>query len=122
MGVGVRRRSVHRAGDRVDVEDASRTGQPADSGGDQAPAALWIGRIARGVGSPGSGGCRPVRGGRAGHCEWTLSEARRQLVDGVAGLEVVLEQHECANQAEGVVNGGSWAACVGGPPEHTFVS
>jgi hypothetical protein len=113
-----RRRPV----DAVEVEDASRAGQPADTGGDQAPAALWIGRVPGGVGSPGSGGCRPVRSGRTGLCEWSWSEARRRLVGGVAGLEFVLEQHECADQTEGTVNGGSWSGCVSGPPEHTFVS
>jgi hypothetical protein len=106
----------------VAVEDSSRPGQPAVPGGDQAPAALRIGRIPRGVGSPGSGGCRPVRGGQTGLRKWNGSEARRKLLGGVAGLEIVLEQDECADQAEGAVNGADWGWGVSGAPEHTFVS
>jgi hypothetical protein len=48
--------------------------------------------------------------------------ARRRLVGGVAGVEIVLEQHECADQAEGTVNGGLGGVLLGDPPEHTFVS
>jgi hypothetical protein len=116
VGMLVVDRVGRRPVERVEVEDpARRPGPPAVSGDDKAPAALWIDRITGGVGSPGSGGCRPVpQQGESG--------ARRGLIGGAAVLEVVLEQHECTDQAEGTVNGALWGVRVSRAPEHTFVS
>lgn len=107
---------VDRPVEPLEIEEtSSRSGQPAVPGDDKAPAALWIDRIAGGVGSPGSGVCRPALGQRG-------SWARRGCIDGRAVLEIVLEQQECANQAEGTVNGALWDVGLSGAPEHTFVS